>query len=185
MKTPSTYTQNNFVSYLILLLVFFVLLFFTKPLYSQLQILLDSKQQQEQEQSEKQKKLWVLNDLQAKLGEEGSDALKEIQGFSGSFSDKDMTQYIYSYAQEVNLGTERIIIRELKLSNLWESDLWFAKAEIEISAIFSSETTLFSFMNYLTSDTGTYRFFITDFTYPMNEASWNIQATIPLTLYYK
>jgi hypothetical protein len=84
----------------------------------------------------------------------------------------------------VNSGENRIIIRELSMSGDIQSDIGFRKAEIAVSAIVSSETTLFNFINYLTNQ-GEYRFYISKFSYPLGETTGNIQVDLPLTLYYK
>jgi hypothetical protein len=96
-----------------------------------------------------------------------------------------MMEYIYSYAQQVNLWDDRIIIRDISLQWGEVSDLGFNKANVNISAIVSSEKTLFALLNYLTNKKAAYRFYITEFSYPMNESTSNIQVSIPLTLYYK
>ena len=183
MKTP--YTQNNFLAYLLVLLALFILLFFTKSIYSDLQIWLDDREQKQQEFKEKEVTLKELNELQDKLNGSGSTALEEIQGLSWEFSDKDILEYIHSYAKKTNVGESNLIIRDIAFSDPVKSDLWFNQVDISLSAIISSETLLFTFLNYLTSDTGTYRFYITSFNYPMNENSGNLQVSIPLTLYYK
>lgn len=179
------YTQNNFLAYLIILVTFFVILFFTKNIYSDMQINLDASEQNNIELREKQTELTRLNELKKSLDEEGNELLEEVAGFTGDFSDANMLEYIYSYAQQVNLWDDRIIIRDISLQ--WEqiSDLGFKKANINISTVVSSEKTLFAFLNYLTNKKAAYRFHITEFNYPMNESNSNIQVSIPLTLYYK
>lgn len=179
------YTQNNFLSYLLILGWFFVILFFTKGIYINLQEELDVQEQNTIVLSEKQSELSRLNELQNALNQEGSDAIKEIQWFWGEFSDKAIIDYIYSYAQQVNLWKDRIIIRDMSISWDESSDLWFKQAQISVSAIVSSEKTLFAFLNYLTTQDKTYRFYIRNFNYPLNETVSNIQVSIPLTLYYR
>ncbi len=179
------YTQNNFLSYLLILASFFVLLFFTKNIYSDMQVQLDTREQNTLEVKQKQDTLARLNELKNSLNKEGSELTDDIAGFTGVFSDADIIEYIYSYARDVNLGDDRIIIRDISLTSDSISDLGFKKALINVSAVVSWEKVLFSFIDKLTGKWSTYRFYITDFNYPMNESSGNIQANIPLTLYYK
>ncbi|MDA9129452.1 hypothetical protein N9J72_03180, partial [Candidatus Gracilibacteria bacterium] len=134
---------------------------------------------------DKKQLLSELSSLQEKLSDPESEAIQEIQGFTGEFSDKDILEYIHQYAGQVNAGNERIIMRDISINADQVSDIGFDKASVNISAVISSEQTLFNFLNYLTGDDGKYKFYITDFSYPMNEGSGNIQANIPLTLYYK
>jgi len=184
MKTTPT-NNNNFVNYLIILLGFFVILFFTKNLYSDLQVALDTKEQKTSELASKEQNLAKLNSLEADLEVEGSEALSEIQAFLKPVNEEDILNYIYSYARDVNLGSDRIIIRNLSVTEWVKSDTWFLQANITISALISSEKTLFSFIDYLVDTWAEYRFFLSNFDYPMNKVQWNIQAEIPLTIYYK
>lgn len=179
------YTQNNFLAYLLILMTFFVILFFTKNMYWDMQVHLDMKQQHNSKLTETQSELAGLNELKKSLNKEWNELLKEIVWFTGEFSDVAMLEYIYSYAQQVNLWDDRIIIRGISLDGDNMSDLGFNKADVNISAVVSSEKTLFRFLNHLTNKSATYRFHITDFNYPMNESNSNIQVSIPLTLYYK
>ncbi len=179
------YKKNNFVVYLLLLLSFFILLFFTKNIYSDIQVQSDTKLLKQTELQKKQATLQKLNDLQTKLKDSGSEALDEIQWFTGAFNDEDIVEYIYSYAQKINLTNDRLVIRDLSISEAWMSDIWFNEGNVQVSAVFSSEDTLLNFISFLTSKWEKYRFYIDTFEYNMNESSGNIQASIPLILYYQ
>lgn len=178
-------TQSSVLAYFLILLSFFILLFFTRNIFSELQVSLDTKETLAQELLAKQEELTKLNQIQALLAQEDSVEMKAIQGYLWTFSDADILEYIYSYAQKVNLTNDRIIIRDLSLGEGGVSDIGFETATVNLSAIFSSEETLFSFLNYMIAEDGKYRFYISQFDYPMNNVTGNIQASIPLTLYYK
>jgi len=183
MKT--SYTHNNFLAYLAILAGFFILLFFTKNIFSQMQVALDEKEGLQIELQEKEETLSKLNILQKTLEEDENILLDEIHGLTAKFSDSDILEYLHAYASSVNLWEERIIIRDITLNGDIQTDIGFRKAEIGVSLIASWEKTLFNFINYLTSDSEKYRFYITNFNYPMDQSSGNIQVNIPLTLYYK
>lgn len=150
-----------------------------------MQVELDEREQLTNTKEEKGKTLDELSSLKTKLTEEWSEVLEEIKWFTWEFSDKDILEYLHTYAGQVNAGNERIIMRDISIAWDQVSDLGFNKASVNVGAVFSSEETLFWFLNYLTGDEGKYKFYITNFSYPMNEWSGNIQASIPLTLYYK
>ena len=181
----AAHTQNNFLAYLLILGALFVLIFFTRGIFSNMQIALDEREQKSITKEQKKQEASNLDQLKNQLAEEGSSSLEDIQGFTGDFSPQDILEYLHEYAGQVNAGNERIIMRDIDI--IWDiqSDIGFNKATINISAVVSSESTLFSFLNFLTGAEGRYRFFISQFNYPMNEGTWNIQANIPLTLYYK
>jgi len=179
------HTQNNFLSYLIILWALFVLVFFTKNIFEQVQQQSDELEVQNGELINQRSELTQLRNLQQELASEESEADKEIIGFSWEFSDENIINHIYGYAQEVNLWEERIIIREVSLTAGEKSDTWFNKANISLDIITSSEETLFSFMNYLTSGDSEFRFYITNFNYDFWSSDGNISINIPLTFYYK
>lgn len=181
--TPKTHSP--LLAYLFILLTFFVLLFFTRSYFSKLQEALDLRDTLNQSITSKQAELTELNRIEQLLTQTGSEEMKSITPFLAPFSEADILEYIYSYAQKVNLGSDRMIIRELSLNENGVNDIGFDTATINLSAIFSSEDTLFNFLNFVTQDAGKYRFYITQFEYPMNNVSGNIQASLPLTLYYK
>jgi len=184
MKQTPTH-HNNFINYLILLVAFFVLLFFTKNIYSDLQVELDTKEQKTLELQKKQKSLSELNELKNILEAEESEALQEIQWFLDPVTDTDILDYIYTYARDINLGNEKIIIRDLTISEWLKSDTWFLQANVTISALYSWEKTLFTFIDYLIDPASKYRFYLNSFNYPMNDTKGNIQVTLPLSIYYK
>ena len=181
----TAHTQNNFIAYLLVLASLFILIFFTKNIFADMQVTLDEKHLNTSALEEKRATLSELKSLKAELDKEGSEALAEIAWFRWEFSEKNMLNYIYEYAWWVNAGNERILIREISVSGDQVSDLGFNKASVDISASFSSEATMFDFINYLTGWGEAYRFYISDFSYPMNSTSGNLQVSIPLNLYYK
>ncbi len=179
------HTQNNFLSYLIILGALFILIFFTRDIYSQIQEQTDELEIQNVELTSQKAELTRLKKLQQDLLAEDSEADKEIKWFSWEFSDENIVNHIYSYAQKVNLWDERIIIRDISLSWGEKSDIWFSKADISLDIITSGEETLFSFINYLTDEDSEFRFYITNFDYDLWATNGNITVNIPLTFYYK
>lgn len=180
-----TNTHNNFFSYLIVLLVFFILIFFTKDIYWKIQEQRDILETQAQEIVSQKDKLGRLKKLQQDLSVEESSIDTEIRWFSWDFSDENIMNHIYAYAQEVNLGKERIIIRDMSLSSWEQSDTWFMKADVNVNIITSSEETLFAFLNFLTDEDSDFRFYISSFQYDLWAVNGNIGVSIPLTFYYK
>jgi len=179
------HSQNNFLSYLLVLVIFFILIFFTKDIYWKIQEQSDSLETQSQEILNQRDRLSNLKNLQQDLSVEESSIDKEIRWFSWDFSDENIINHIYSYAQEINLGEERIIIREITLWSWEKSDTWFMEASVDINIITSSEETLFWFLNYLTDDDSDFRFYISNFQYDLWAINGNIAVSVPLMFYYK
>ena len=178
-------TENNFIAYLLLLGALFILIFFTRDIFSDMQFAMDERDKNAGIITSKKEELDNLNKLNSDLSAEESIAISEIQWFIGEFSSDNILEYLHKYAWQVNSGTERIILRDISINGEQISDLGFKKASIDVSATISSEDTLFSFLSFLTDSESDYRFYITSFEYPMDDSISNIQVDIPLTLYYK
>ncbi len=119
--TPKTHSP--LIAYLLILITFFVLLFFTRNYFSDLQQALDLRDTLEQTITSKQAELTELNRVQQLLTQTGSEEMKAITPFLAPFSEASILEYIYSYAQKVNLGNDRMIIRELSLSENGVNDI--------------------------------------------------------------
>lgn len=77
MKTP--HAQNNFLAYLLVLAALFVLIFFTKNIFADMQVVLDEKDQNNSILQDKRETLSELKALKSELEQEGSEALAEIE----------------------------------------------------------------------------------------------------------
>ena len=121
-------------------------------------------------QSELQKETERLQELQniKNLMEESSSELSEkIMILSKEFSEIEVFNYFHNYTRTLDGTRDMIVLREISFSPAELSDIGFQKTRIDISMVVSSEETLFNFMQYLTEDTGEYKFFIPNFSYPL------------------
>lgn len=153
--------------------------------YQKLQVSLDTFETQENTREILKQELTELNILQANLKVEGSEDLKNLMPYLVEVNEKSLLNYFYSYARKENLENDVIILRNVNISAESLNDIWFKERKIILSVIFAGENTLFSFLNELTSWDAPYKFFISEFSYPMNETTGNIQVDIPLIMYYK
>ena len=185
MKTAQNHKNNVFLSYLIFLVAFFVLVFATMNFYEKVQVSRDSYETQENTRTKLEEELTQLNNLQSRLEAQWSEDLEALRPYLAEVNEKNLIDYFYSYAETENSENDVIVLRNVSIWKEELNDIWFKERDIVLSVIFAGENTLFSFLNELTSKESPYKFFISDFTYPMNEGNWNIQAEIPLVIYYK
>jgi amino acid permease len=116
MKTAQNHKNNIFISYFILLITFFVLIFATMNFYQRLQISLDTYETQENTREKLKQELTGLNTLQANLNVEGSEDLKKLTPYLAEINEKTLIDYFYSYARKENLENDVIIIRSVNIS---------------------------------------------------------------------
>ncbi len=111
-----SYSQNNFLVYFIILFGFFILLFFTKNIFAQTQVLLDEKSSNEQQTQELRGEVDRLKKLQTEVNDDSSEIKTQIQGFTQTPSEDELLTYIYGYADTINKSDERMLIRNLSIS---------------------------------------------------------------------
>jgi hypothetical protein len=116
MKTAQNHKNNTFISYFILLLTFFVLIFATMNFYQKLQVSLDTFETQENTREILKQELTELNILQANLKVEGSEDLKNLMPYLVEVNEKSLLNYFYSYARKENLENDVIILRNVNIS---------------------------------------------------------------------
>jgi len=176
-------SQNNFLWYLVILCALFILVFFTKNIFGDIQASLDVKASQETKFSSAESELARLNKIQKDFSSNTSDASKEISKFLQPFDDQALINHIYDYVDKTNTDGTRIALKSVTLSWGEEGDLWFKEANVNVSARFASEATLLAFISYLINEDANYTFFIESLSYPTTWGSF--QASIPLKLLYK
>jgi len=177
--------NNNFFSYLLVLLGFFLVFFITKNIYADLQSSLDLKQNQEIDLQAKNDELNSLNTLERELEAKQSEDISEITVFSADVSEAAILDYLHSYAAAKNINNDTIIYRSINIVDAGVNEIWFGEINISISAIVAWEKTLMTFLDDMAKDNSQYKMFIRNFAYPLNETTSNLQVNIPLTIYYK
>lgn len=181
--------ENSFYAYVLMLLAFFILLFFTRNIYSETQIVSDELEQKNINLTSLESEHKELSALKKKFenfeGEWENELKDEIKGFSGDFSDSDILEYIHSYVQKENEDVDQILIRTITIGEAKKTDIGFNSSRIVVDAVFSSEGALFDFIDHHTNGTGKYKFYISSLSYPMNKTGGKLQVSIPLTLYYR
>lgn len=177
--------NNSFLAYILILLSFFVLIFFTKNFYKETQVLLDETESVTQKLEKVSTDLSKMQSLSQKLQNDSGEERELVNPLLEKVSESALLEHFYSYAQEKNQDKNTIVYRSIDFSPETINDLGFKQIQINISALFAWENTLLSFMNFITSSNSRYTFYVEDFDYPMNEAAGNISASIPLVVYYK
>lgn len=184
IANPLQSGKNKSLGLISLIAAFFVLIFFTKGMYENMQSYALNYDEKYQIAQEKLQELNKLNELKTKLSQAQSEEMLNINAFAAEVNEQNLIDYFYEYAQKINAGNERFIISNVTISEETMSDTGFQMRNIGISAVFSSEKTLFDFMEYVTWNSAEYKMYLSDFTYEMNNVTWNIQVSLPFAIYY-
>ncbi len=178
--------NQKFVSYVILLISFFILLFFTKAFFYTLQEQFDEKIKNTKEFLDLKKEHLELEELQGKFSSNQDVLLKDISKYTIDFNSENLFNYIHLYVKDFNSkGKDSITIKGVNFSESSAGDLGFNEGTINITARFSSQRALLRFVSYFTSKDSQYTFFMDNFTYPKFGKEGSFQVTLPLKLFYK
>jgi len=180
----SSITTNYKIKNLIVIFItLFILLFFTKEAFYNMNDLLDQK---EENTTKLENIVTQLKDLQ-KLEQDLKSWLKdsEIKYFMKAPTRADLIEYFHDYAEDVSNSWNELFIHDITFGDVSKSDLWFMQQVINLKVTASNKNVLKALLSKLTSDKSTYRFFITNFSFPNDHRPWAYSVTIPLKLLYK
>lgn len=178
--------NNKFLVLLIGLFAFFILIFFTKNFYNELQSNLDDNNTKKEKLENLDSKLDELNKLKIDLNDKTKEITKNLKKFTGDFSEDKLILYINNYIEETNKSSGEIVLflDSISFSAEKKSELWFKEVSIDLRMKISDKNFLNNLLDYLTWDENKYSFFITDFSFPI-EKSWPYKVNIPLKMYIK
>ena len=151
---------------MIILLALFVLVFFTKTAFSDLQQTIDLQNQKTIKLESNETELKRLNAIQKEFNDNTSDAVNEITKFTKSFDDQAIINHIYDYVAKINANGTAIALRSVSFSESKEGDLGFKEANINVTARFGSEQVLLDMLKYFINSDANYTFFINSLSLP-------------------
>ena len=169
-----------------MLFAFFILVFFTSNLYSDLQWNLDENKDLKNQLEKLDTKLDKLNTLKNNLDNGSWEDSKIIKKFNSSFSEDEIILYINDYVEAVIKEDKNVVlsVENISFSENKKSELWFNYRDINLKMKVASRDYLENVLNYLTSDINKYSFFIDNFNFDI-EKSWPYTIEIPLRMYTK
>ena len=103
--------DNKFITLVIVLISFFILIFFTKDAFYTMQENLDSENDLRLESIEKNEQLKKIESIEASLT--SGDKKAEIDKFLKSFSEDELILYLHNYMEDINTQDSMITIRNL------------------------------------------------------------------------
>ncbi len=175
--------NNKILSLFISLVAFFIFVFFTTNVYSELQVNLDSNNTKTKELEKAREKLVRLNKIETNYNDKSNIVSKKIKKFASDFSEDKMILYINDHIKSQNLKKKNdLFLENISFSDIKKSELGFKEIDINLKIKVSSQESLLSLLNYLTNSEKEYSFFITKLSFPI-EKSWPYQMSIPLKMY--
>ncbi len=182
---PINTPKNSFLSYIIILLALFILVFFTKNIFWTLQQSLDLKDEKNAKVQSNEAELSRLNNIKKDFSDNTSDATVEISKFTKAFDDQAIINHVYDYVEKINENGTAIALKSVNFSKGKVGDLWFNEVNVNVTARFGSEQTLMNMISYFIDPDANYTFFIDSLSYPAIWKSTSFQTSIPLKLFYK
>jgi len=175
-------TKNNkFISYLIILITFFILVLVTKNEILNLQEKSDLKESYKIELEGKKQKLTEINEKKMMLNKSSEN----IDKYQLSIKEDEIVDYLYSYIEETNRRNGVVLIKNISISNSKQTEIGFEQTDINLTLIIPNEEKLKTILLFLTSPKSKYNFFINSFNYPFGKINWNFTVTVPLRVLHK
>jgi hypothetical protein len=175
--------NNKFISLLLVLVSFVIMIFFTKWFFYDLQWNLDIHSKNEEKLEEKKEELSKLKALKDSLAK-WKDG--EIEKYSANFREDILSAYIYWYVEDTNGQGWFIAIKDIHFVEGKNNEYWFKEWKLELSIRVSDELTLLRFLSFLISKDSEHKFFIESLSYSEIESSMGgFNISIPLKVFYK
>lgn len=173
--------QNKLLFYVLLLISFFILLSFTKWNYLSILKNMDSIEVKNAELKDKEK---ILNELEAISKDTSKE--KDIVKYVHDVKEDELIDYFYNYASTSRSWSWFIIIDSINFEKWSKNEYSFNEWRINLMLTVSDEQEMFKMLDFITSETSTYKFFIDNFSFP-NDTSreWSFQVNIPIKMFYK
>ena len=171
--------NSKFISLIIGFISIFIIVFFTITFWTGLQKSLDQKVTLESQLKTKEQEKAKLESIKKEV-ESGKN--KDIEKYIFQFKEDELIQYIYDFAQE---NQSYMSIRQVTFEEGKQNEYGFKEGRIQIDMRVGGESTMMSFLDFLTSDQSKYSFFIDSFSYPNDGLAGSYNVSIPLKVFYK
>jgi len=177
-------SNKKFISMFILLIWLAIFVFFTQDIYSSL---MDKIETNEKIKEIQDKKIILRDKLsekakELKINKWDSEVNKEISKYLQEYSEDRIINLIYDFSSSYSKNWQ-ILIKNIKMSEWKENEIWFKEAKINISARVSNKKVMIDFLNFVIENEE-YKFFIDSFNVPKKtNVPFNIQ--LPIKVFYK
>lgn len=179
--------MNSKITTLVLILItFFVLIFFTRPLYYTFQENKDLQAQLQSQQAEKKQELGELQKIQSEVKSGSGEINAEVSKYSQAFTEDAVIDYIYTYVWDTG---GLINIREINMDEWDVNEYGFNEGKVQVSLRVNDQNALLDFVEAMTNPTyeegqQVFTFFIDNFSFPSGiTGSFNI--TVPMKIFYR
>lgn len=166
---------------MIILASLFVLVLFTNGQYEKLQANLDIRESHLSTLESKKEELNRLNKIKAGIKSDSTEYTKYLT----DIKEDKLIDYIYTYIESLNSEAGIINIKNINISEPKKNELGFTQTDVAIQIIVSNELTMNKFLDFLTSPSSQYNFFLDSFSYPNDGRKGAFSVNIPLKIFYK
>lgn len=173
--------NNQFLSYVIILISLFILVLFTKDQIMNVQSNIDQKEVLNSELQNVRVKQENLQKIALEVAHEDSVTKR----FLTPFTEDEIIDYFYNYADKINTGSWNLLINSIQISQATENQLGFLESNVSINAQVSDENVMKNFLDYIISEDSKYKFFIENYFHPLDGREWNFNIQLPLKIFYR
>lgn len=173
--------QNKLLFYFLLLLSLFILFSFTKGSYASILKNMDSLETKTIEYNEKIKILNELDSVSKNLSKE-----QDITKYTNEVKEDELIDYFYNFVSTSRSWSGFTVIDSITFDKWSKNEYSFNEWKINMSLTVSDEEEMFKMIDFITSESSKYKFFIDNFTFPNDiNRIWSFQVNIPIRMFYK
>ena len=183
--------NNQFLSYIVVLLSLFILVLFTKDEIMSVQSNLDEREQLNTQLKEVRIKQEDLQKIALEVEQEDSVTARYLKNEIIDdeevylYSEDKIVDYFYDYADNINSWSGQLLINSINISEEKENDLGFFEMSIDVSAQVWDIIVMKAFLDYLIAEDSKYQFFIESYYHPLDGREGNFNMKLPLKVFYR
>lgn len=173
--------QNKLLFYFLLLLSLFILFSFTKGSYWSILKNMDSLEIKNIEYNEKIKILNELDSVSKNISKE-----QEITKYTNEVKEDELIDYFYNFVSSSRSGSGFTVIDSITFDKWSKNEYSFNEWKINMALTVSDEEEMFKMIDFITSESSKYKFFIDNFSFPNDiNRIGSFQVNIPIRMFYK
>lgn len=180
-----TNDQNKLLSYFLVFVSFFIIIFFAKDYYSSYQENSDTLSVKQTELSDKRTKLTNLETLNKKIASNKWWEVDEIKKYVHEINENELLDYFYAYVNNNRNWSWYILIDSISFEKWTVNEYGFNEWTVNLNITVSDEQKMFEILDFVTAPTSMYKFFLDNFSFPNNKSEWSFQVNLPLKVFYK
>ncbi len=173
-------SKYNLYSYVLVIVSFFLVLFFTKDALYELKVNSNTKKDIQAQIDEVTSQLENINKIKEDIKSWKIDK-SALDKYLVKYNENEITEFFYTYALKNPTETK---IKSISLEKSSLNEFGFNEWLINLQSVFQSQEALLKFINYV-NNSEKYNLYIHELNFPMGTITSPFQINIPVKVLFK